>query len=304
VARTEGPASYTIAAVSKLTGVSCHTLRVWERRYGFPVPRRSPSGHRRYREEDVRKLHDISAWLRRGESIGEVIARMQAGTLPGPSAAPGESPPAACWLARLYEGDLTEAEEQFEREAARLSPADQASLLIGPALVEVGECWFRGECQVSQERCASTFLRRKLDILLEQAQKRNERPTRKALVGTVQGDRHEGGVLIAALLLELAGCRALTMGGDLPIGEYQKAIDLWRPDFVAISLVLSRNIRKRFEELAQLRGAKVYIGGRSILNYRGLARRLGLVPVVGPATEAVRRMLTLVDVASHQGGAR
>ena len=29
---------YSIAAVSKLTGISCHTLRVWERRYGFPVP--------------------------------------------------------------------------------------------------------------------------------------------------------------------------------------------------------------------------------------------------------------------------
>ena len=35
---------YSIAAVSKLTGVSCHALRVWERRYGFPVPQRSPRG--------------------------------------------------------------------------------------------------------------------------------------------------------------------------------------------------------------------------------------------------------------------
>src|SRR5262245_673443 len=40
-----GRPEYTIAAVSKLTGVSCHTLRVWERRYGFPEPHRSASGH-------------------------------------------------------------------------------------------------------------------------------------------------------------------------------------------------------------------------------------------------------------------
>src|SRR3954454_12646166 len=33
-------AVYSIAAVSKLTGASCHALRVWERRYGFPVPHR------------------------------------------------------------------------------------------------------------------------------------------------------------------------------------------------------------------------------------------------------------------------
>src|SRR5271168_4724194 len=41
MARALGHAGYSIAAVSKLAGVSCHALRVWERRYGFPVPERS-----------------------------------------------------------------------------------------------------------------------------------------------------------------------------------------------------------------------------------------------------------------------
>ena len=58
-------AEYTIAAVSKLTGISCHALRVWERRYGFPAPRRSASGHRRYGREQVRILRRISELSRR-----------------------------------------------------------------------------------------------------------------------------------------------------------------------------------------------------------------------------------------------
>ena len=49
-------AQYAIAAVSRLSGISCHTLRVWERRYGFPVPVRSPSGHRRYDRDQVQTL--------------------------------------------------------------------------------------------------------------------------------------------------------------------------------------------------------------------------------------------------------
>jgi hypothetical protein len=32
-----GEAEYSIAAVSRLTGMSCHALRVWELRYGFPA---------------------------------------------------------------------------------------------------------------------------------------------------------------------------------------------------------------------------------------------------------------------------
>ena len=43
------------AAVGR-TGIATGTLRMWEQRHGFPVPERSPSGHRRYRESEVREL--------------------------------------------------------------------------------------------------------------------------------------------------------------------------------------------------------------------------------------------------------
>ncbi len=73
---------YSIAAVSKLTGISCHTLRVWERRYGFPVPERSPSGHRRYDRTQVQLLCRLSDLNRSGrQPIGELISRLNANIL-------------------------------------------------------------------------------------------------------------------------------------------------------------------------------------------------------------------------------
>ena len=38
------------------TGVREATLRMWEHRHGFPAPQRLESGHRRYRETEVRAL--------------------------------------------------------------------------------------------------------------------------------------------------------------------------------------------------------------------------------------------------------
>ena len=67
-------AEYSIAAVSKLTGIGCHALRVWERRYGFPVPRRSPSGHRRYAAEQVQQIEQIARRHREGAALGDLIA--------------------------------------------------------------------------------------------------------------------------------------------------------------------------------------------------------------------------------------
>ena len=37
---------YNIGVVSRMTGVPVATLRVWERRYGFPRSERTPGGHR------------------------------------------------------------------------------------------------------------------------------------------------------------------------------------------------------------------------------------------------------------------
>src|SRR5437868_260226 len=78
---TPEASKYAIAAVSKLTGVSCHALRVWERRYGFPVPQRSASGHRRYTRDQVSAIRTISARSQTGRPIGELIAEYREGRL-------------------------------------------------------------------------------------------------------------------------------------------------------------------------------------------------------------------------------
>ena len=51
-----GKDHYGIGAVARLTGLSDHTIRVWERRYGAVVAARSASGRRLYVPADVEKL--------------------------------------------------------------------------------------------------------------------------------------------------------------------------------------------------------------------------------------------------------
>ena len=48
-----------IAAVERDTGLSKDTLRVWERRYGFPAPMRDRFGERLYPLEQVDRLRLI-----------------------------------------------------------------------------------------------------------------------------------------------------------------------------------------------------------------------------------------------------
>jgi DNA-binding transcriptional MerR regulator len=74
----DDPTTMSIGEVARRTGVTVPTLRAWERRYGLLVPVRTAGGHRRYREEDVRRVLAVLELVRQGWAVG-AAARQVAG---------------------------------------------------------------------------------------------------------------------------------------------------------------------------------------------------------------------------------
>jgi MerR family transcriptional regulator, light-induced transcriptional regulator len=64
-----------IRDVADRTGLAAGTIRMWEQRYGFPVPERTPSGYRRYRPDDVETIRRVQAYRRTGLSVTAAIER-------------------------------------------------------------------------------------------------------------------------------------------------------------------------------------------------------------------------------------
>ena len=54
------------------------TIRMWEQRYGFPVPQRTSSGYRRYSQSDVEALQRVLAYKEHGMSVPAALERAQA----------------------------------------------------------------------------------------------------------------------------------------------------------------------------------------------------------------------------------
>ena len=57
---------YSIGAVGQMLGIAPATLRTWEERYGLPVPKRSPGGHRLYSRDQVDQLRFVKVQLAQG----------------------------------------------------------------------------------------------------------------------------------------------------------------------------------------------------------------------------------------------
>jgi DICT domain-containing protein len=73
VSDPQGAPTLSMREMSARSGVSEGTLRIWETRHGFPVPDRLPSGHRRYSELDLKRVHAVVEARARGLSLATAI---------------------------------------------------------------------------------------------------------------------------------------------------------------------------------------------------------------------------------------
>jgi DICT domain-containing protein len=71
-----------IKDVAERTGIAPGTIRMWEQRYGFPEPDRTPSGYRRYTDQDVEALRRVASYRRLGLSIPAAIDRVRSAESP------------------------------------------------------------------------------------------------------------------------------------------------------------------------------------------------------------------------------
>jgi DICT domain-containing protein len=67
-----------IKDVAEQTGLAAGTIRMWEQRYGFPEPERTPSGYRVYTPGDVATLRRVVAYREGGLSVPAALDRARA----------------------------------------------------------------------------------------------------------------------------------------------------------------------------------------------------------------------------------
>jgi DNA-binding transcriptional MerR regulator/methylmalonyl-CoA mutase cobalamin-binding subunit len=221
------PALYPIRAVAQMTGISLDTLRAWERRYDAVTPRRGDRG-RMYTDADVTRLRQLGALVDRGHAIG-TIARLDDGQLTrlvesSETLAPGRAPVASAAriddiTTALDNYDLAAIEQALNRYAAVLAPRDLIFAVILPLLNEVGHRWQDGTLRPAQEHLVSAIVRSVLGGLLRVLTRTEAQP--RVVFAAPSGERHELGLLCAAVLAAAEGFGVVYLGPDLP------ATDIW-----------------------------------------------------------------------------
>jgi len=273
-------ALFTIGTVERDTGIGRDTLRIWERRYGFPTPERNEKGERVYSTEQIRRLQRIRRVLDQGMRPGKVVPLDDealgklADALPEASSGLQDIDPAhAKLIALASSGDVTALTAMLEQTLVRDGLRSFVLDTFAPLTTAIGELWAGGQFQVFEEH----LLTRHLVHFLDAAMSRVGRPSGdpEVLLATLPGERHALGLLMAEALLIHAGRASLNLGADVPLDQIVTAVERSGVSTVALSFsaCYSRgSIRDDLEEFADRlpRDVGIWIGGAGVRRLKRL----------------------------------
>lgn len=261
----------SIAAVERDTGLSKDTLRVWERRYGFPAPLRDALGERSYPVEQLARLRLIKRLLDAGHRPGRIVPlpsdQLQALAGDGePDAAVPSGAELQSLLALIREPDAAALRAELARLLGRAGLMSFVTGVIAPLNGVVGEAWLRGQLEVWQEHVYTEAIQSVLRqaVLAMPVPPASARP--RVLLSTVPGEPHGLGLLMAEAVFTNEGSCCLSLGVSTPLWDIVLAASAHRADIVALSFTGFLTPAQVGEGLAELRAklppaVQVWAGG-------------------------------------------
>jgi MerR family transcriptional regulator, light-induced transcriptional regulator len=272
--------SFTISAVERDTGLSKDVLRVWERRYGFPMPQRDAHGERVYPAEQVRKLRLVKRLIDQGHRPGKLLAASseeleatlsEAGAARS-AGAPDDTPEGLQELVDLLRGHdasgyLAALQQRLARQGLREFVLDTVAALAAV----IGHAWEQGRLQVFEEHLFTELTARTLRQAIAVF------PSGKApvvLLTTLPNEPHAMGLLMVEALLSIEGAQCVSLGTQTPIVDIAHAAQAYGVDVVALSFSAAFPQRQVPALLQQLRATlpasvELWSGGAGAAALRG-----------------------------------
>lgn len=169
---------------------------------------------------------------------------------------------------------------------------------VVPGMVEVGERFLAEEYYMPEVMKAQRVMNECMEILKPELLARGIVPVGTVVIGTVEGDQHDIGKNLVAMMLLGNGFKVVDLGANVAAQRFADAVREHRANIVALSALLTttmENMRDTIHELAQegLRvGVKVMIGGAPVTQeYADEIGADGYAPDAATAVGLARRLV-------------
>lgn len=299
---TQAQVTLSISAVERDTGLSKDTLRVWERRYGFPSPDRDAFGERVYPIEQVDKLRVVrrlmDAGYRPGKIIGLSVEDLQAlaaesmGSPRNFAEAAAEQEDLQRFMDIVKSHDVELLRKSLSQTALKLGLERFVMEVAAPLNRMVGDAWARGYFEVFEEHLYTESMQVILRNAISTIPTPGQRP--RVLLTTFPQEAHGLGLLMAEALLSLEGCRCTSLGVQTPIWDIVLAATSQQVDVVALSFSAVLNPNLILDGLNELRSklprtTEIWAGGQCPVLQRKPPKDVGVLAELSEIRPALSR---------------
>ena len=291
---TKAEVKFDIAGVERETGIGKDALRVWEKRYGFPVPERDEREERLYPQEQVERLRLIKRLLDSGlrpvKVVGLEVPELNVllEQLQDDTAQHGAELAGFVDLIKSHQGAALRV--ALSRTLLQQGMEEFLSKTIAPLNRLVGEAWMRGDIRVFEEHLYSEQVNHVLRNAI--ATLRHPGDTPRILMTTLPGEEHALGLLMAEATLSLCGADCIMLGVQTPIQEIVLAAKAHQVDIVVLSFssaipVVQVKSGIRLAREALPKKVALWAGGSGVAKLRSPIEGVQLMGPLSDLTEAV-----------------
>ena len=166
-----------------------------------------------------------------------------------------------------------------------------------PGMAIVGEKFKQNEIFVPEMLIAARAMKEALKILEPLLAAAGVKPEHNAVIGTVEGDLHDIGKNLVAMMWKGANIEVIDLGVNVPPARFVEAVKQHQPKLVGLSALLTTTMPTMRDTVKALRDAglavKIVIGGAPItLEY---AREIGADGYAADAGSAVDAAMELLQ---------
>lgn len=178
-------------------------------------------------------------------------------------------------------------------------PGDLVDQALVPAMAAVGEKFKNNEIFVPEMLIAARAMREAMNVLEPRLLAVGITPKYTALIGTVQGDLHDIGKNLVAVMWKGANFRVIDLGTNVLPAKYVAAINEYRPQVVGLSALLTTTMPAMVETVRAIRTSgcppvKIMVGGAPISQQ--FADEIGADGYAPDAASAADKAKTLAGV--------
>ncbi len=179
-------------------------------------------------------------------------------------------------------------------------PGDLVDTALVPAMAAVGEKFKNNEIFVPEMLVAARAMKESMGVLEPRLLAAGITPKYTAVIGTVQGDLHDIGKNLVAVMWKGANFRVVDLGTNVAPAAFAKAVAEHKPDVVGLSALLTTTMPAMIETVKAIRSGpfprvKIVIGGAPIS--QEFAEEIGADGYAADAASAADKAKALVATA-------